>query len=213
MKHPLSETEPLQAQRICRSALPTLRLFVDHLIDRGNKLGLIGPREFQRIWTRHILNCALLAEKVREGTLIDLGSGAGFPGIVIAALRKDVICTLVEPMSRRASWLEDESGRLGLSNVLVLNKRAQDLHGSVTAETVTARALAGLGKLLPMSVPLLASAGELIFMKGKSASEEMKAADSEIKKWNLTNPHVEITGPEYETEETFLFRATVGLGK
>jgi len=208
-----SEVEPAQAKKICRSALPRLRLFVEHIVEQGDELGLIGPRELQKIWTRHVLNCALVGLKAGVGNLIDVGSGAGFPGLIIAASRPDLSCTLVEPMSRRASWLEAESARLGLSNVVVLNERAEDLHGSISADIVTARAVATLKKLLPMCAPLAALSGELIFMKGKRVTEEMKLAESEIKKWNLINPRVEITGPEYQTEETFLFRATVGVGK
>ena len=210
MERQISEVEPVQARKICGPALLKLRLFVEHIVDQGDTLGLIGPRELKRIWTRHVLNCALVGVKVAGGNLIDVGSGAGFPGLIIAASRPDVFCTLVEPMSRRAHWLEAESARLGLSNVVVLNKRAEDLHGDISADTVTARAVAPLRKLLPICAPLSTPSGELIFMKGKRLTEEMKLAESEIRKWNLINPRVEITGPEYQTEETYLFRAKVG---
>jgi 16S rRNA (guanine527-N7)-methyltransferase len=119
VKHSDVEAEPTAAEKLCGDALPTLRLFALHLAQWGEELGLVGPRELDRLWTRHILNSALVAHKVGPGTLIDIGSGAGFPGLVVAAMRPDVQCILIEPLGRRAHWLREEAERLGLSNVSV----------------------------------------------------------------------------------------------
>ena len=121
MKHSDIEPEPAAAEKLCGEALPALRLFAEHLAQWGEELGLVGPRERDRLWTRHILNSALVAHKLGAGTLSDIGSGAGFPGLVIAAMRPDIHCVLIEPLGRRAQWLREEADRLGLNNVTVRN--------------------------------------------------------------------------------------------
>lgn len=209
MKHSECELEPASAADICGEALGTLRLFADHIVKWGEELGLVGPRELDRLWTRHILNSALLAKKVNAGTLADVGSGAGFPGLVVAAMRPEVHCTLIEPLGRRATWLEEEAERLGLTNVKVVNERAEDAWGSVTVDTVTARAVSALKTLIPLCVPLVQPGGELLLMKGQRVDEEIRAAASVMVNAGLTQPRVEVTGPEFGTEETRIFRATV----
>jgi 16S rRNA (guanine527-N7)-methyltransferase len=210
VKHSDVEAEPTAAEKLCGDALPTLRLFALHLAQWGEKLGLVGPRELDRLWTRHILNSALVAHKVGPGTLIDIGSGAGFPGLVVAAMRPDVQCILIEPLGRRAYWLREEAERLGLSNVSVRNERAEEAAGHVVAECVTARAVSALKTLVPLAAPLLKPGGGLVLMKGQKVDEEVRNAASVLVKWRVTNPSIEITGPEFGTEETRIFRATVG---
>lgn len=210
VKHSTVEAQPAAAQELCGDALPTLRLFADHIAQWGEQLGLVGPRELDRLWTRHILNSALVAHKVGPGTLVDIGSGAGFPGLVVAAMRPDIHCVLIEPLGRRAHWLVEESDRLGLTNVTVRNERAEEAAGHVVAEYVTARAVSALKTLVPLAAPLLRPGGELVLMKGHKVDEEVRNAASVLVKWRVTNPSIEITGPEFGTEETRIFRATVG---
>ena len=187
-----------------------MRRFAEDIHTYGEELGLVGPRELDRLWTRHLLNSALLAKKLPAGTLADIGSGAGLPGLVVAILRPDIHCTLVEPLGRRATWLTDEAQRLGLSNVSVLNQRAEEVAGHVVADAVTARAVSALTTLIPLAVPLMKPGGELLLMKGQRVDQEIRDAARTMLRWNLSSPRVEITGPEYETEETRIFRATVG---
>ncbi len=210
MKHVEVEPEPVAAEKLCGDALPTLRLFADHLAQWGEELGLVGPRELDRLWTRHIMNSALVAHKVGAGSLIDIGSGAGFPGLVVAAMRRDVQCVLIEPLGRRAHWLGEEAERLGLTNVSVRNERAEEAAGHVVGDYVTARAVSALKTLVPLAAPLLKPGGELVLMKGQRIDEEVRDAASVLVKWSVTNPSIEVTGPEFGTEETRIFRATVG---
>jgi 16S rRNA (guanine527-N7)-methyltransferase len=209
VKHSECEPEPECTPEVCGEALEKLREFAVHVGTWGEDLGLVGPRELGRLWTRHILNSALLARKVPAGSLADVGSGAGFPGLVVAAMRPDVQCTLIEPLGRRAAWLEEEANRLGLVNVSVLNKRAEDAWNEVSADSVTARAVSALKTLIPLCAPLVRSGGELMLMKGQKVDDEIRAAAGAMAQSRLSHPRVEITGPEYGTEATRIFRATV----
>jgi len=208
VKHSAVEVEPESAATLCGESLPALRSFALDIARYGEELGLVGPRELDRLWTRHILNSALLARVVGSGTLADVGSGAGFPGLVVAIMRPDVLCTLIEPLGRRATWLEDESKRLGLQNVTVLNQRAEEVLGQ-RYDSVTARAVSALKTLIPLVVPLVGPGGELVLMKGERVDQEIRDAASVLVKHGLVDPRVQITGPEYGTEETRVFRATV----
>jgi 16S rRNA (guanine527-N7)-methyltransferase len=208
VKHSAVEPEPESASALCGDSLPALRSFALDIAQSGEELGLVGPRELDRLWTRHILNSALLARLVGPGTLADIGSGAGFPGLVVAIMRPDVACTLIEPLGRRATWLEDESKRLGLQNVTVLNQRAEEVLGQ-RYDFVTARAVSALKTLIPLVVPLVRPGGELVLMKGERVDQEIRDAASVLVKHGLLDPRVQITGPEYGTEETRVFRATV----
>jgi 16S rRNA (guanine527-N7)-methyltransferase len=208
VKHSAVEVEPESATTLCGESLPALRSFALDIARYGEELGLVGPRELDRLWTRHILNSALLARLVGPGTLADVGSGAGFPGLVVAIMRPDVACTLIEPLGRRATWLEDESKRLGLLNVTVLNQRAEEVIGA-RYDSVTARAVSALKTLIPLVVPLVRPGGELVLMKGERVDQEIRDAASVLVKHGLVDPRVQITGPEYGTEETRVFRATV----
>jgi len=210
VKHSPVEPEPPAAAALCGEGLDTIRAFAQHIEARGEELGLVGPRELDRLWTRHLLNSALLAPKLSPGTLADIGSGAGFPGLVVAAIRPDITCTLIEPLGRRAQWLSDEAESLGLTNVVVINQRAEDVVGEVEVDQVTARAVSALKTLIPLAVKLVKPGGELLLLKGQRVEQEMRDAVKVMVRWKLENPRVEITGPEFGTEETRIFRATVG---
>jgi 16S rRNA (guanine527-N7)-methyltransferase len=142
--------------------------------------GLIGPRETDRIWERHIANCAALAELIPPGaSVIDIGSGAGLPGLVIALVRPDTSVTLIEPLARRCDFLNEVVADLGLS-VTVIRGRAEQSKVS-RADVVTARAVAPLAKLLGWAMPLVAPGGMVLAMKGSSAAEEIAEAASVLK--------------------------------
>ncbi len=154
------------------------------LLEReGERQGLIGPREGQRLWTRHILNSTAILEYVSENArVIDVGSGAGFPGIVLAVLRPDTRVTLVESMERRCTWLSLVARELQLANVKVAHARSEELHGKMVADVVTARAVAALNKLLPMTMPLVKRGGSLVALKGARIDEEIAASDRELRR-------------------------------
>jgi len=170
---------------------------------------LVGPRELERLWTRHLVNSALLGTLVKPGTLADVGSGAGFPGLVVALMRPDVKCTLIEPMERRVQWLQEEAARLGLENVEVLRSRAQDVASDRQFGTVTARAVSALKKLVPMTHKLVAPGGEMLFMKGQRLDEEMRDAAEVVTRLGVSDIETLVVGPEHGTEETRVFRATL----
>lgn len=146
--------------------------------------GLIGPREAPRLWDRHILNSAVLAEAIPPGaTVCDVGTGAGLPGVVLAIARADIHVTLVEPLLRRTTFLEEVVAELGLDHVTVRRGRAEDLHGSQTFDVVTSRAVAPLERLLGWSMPLVAPTGAVVAMKGQSIREEIVAAEAFLATW------------------------------
>lgn len=151
--------------------------YTELLATEGVTRGLIGPREVPRLWDRHVLNCAVLAELLPAGTtLCDVGSGAGLPGIPVALARPDVSVTLLEPLLRRTTFLEEVVRELGLENVTVLRGRAEEMVGKVAVEVVTARAVAPLERLAGWGLPLLKPYGQMLALKGDSAEQEL--ADS-----------------------------------
>ncbi|CAN2228882.1 GidB Predicted S-adenosylmethionine-dependent methyltransferase involved in bacterial cell division [Candidatus Nanopelagicaceae bacterium] len=146
-----------------------IQAFAHFLATAGIERGLIGPREGERIWDRHIFNCLPVTQLLPEGTtLFDIGSGAGLPGIVIALARPDIQVTLIEPLERRVEFLKEATEGL---NIEVIRGRAQDV--KKTAHFVTARAVAPLEKLKKMSWHMVKTGGALLAMKGESAAAEM----------------------------------------
>ncbi len=154
--------------------MPLAVRFAEILADTGVSHGLIGPREVPRLWDRHVLNCAVVADAFPVGArLVDVGSGAGLPGVALAIVRPDLEVHLVEPMLRRTQWLTGVVQELGLDTVTVHRGRAEELAGTLSAPFVTARAVARLDKLARWCVPLLEPRGTLVAMKGRSAAEEL----------------------------------------
>lgn len=168
--------------------MPRALRFAEILADTGVTHGLIGPREVPRLWDRHLLNCAVVAPALGQGPVIDVGSGAGLPGLVVALVRPELEVHLVEPMLRRTTWLGGVVTDLELSNVTVHRGRAQDFWGVLSAPVVTARAVARLGSLVQWCAPLVRAAqpestpsapasanpvGWVIAMKGESAHAEL----------------------------------------
>ena len=203
------ETEPAAASDLFGERLELARRFTAALAAEGEERGLIGPLELPRLWTRHILNCALVAPLLRPGTVGDVGSGAGLPGLVLAIARPDVDFVLIEPMERRVTWLNEQAESLGLRNVSVLRVRADDAHLSAPLDQVTARAVSAFRKLIPLVAPLLRPGGELVLMKGRNASAEIDAAAKEIRKYGLRDVEVVTLGHGVLIEETRVIRAKV----
>lgn len=203
------EPEPEVAEQLFGTGIEQGRRFATNLAERGEELGLIGPLELPRLWSRHILNCAAVAPLLRAGRVGDIGSGAGLPGIVLAIIRPDAHVTLIEPMERRVNWLNEQVNDLGLTNVTVNRARAEDAGIHRHLDQVTARAVSALSKLMPISAPLVRPGGELVLMKGASAEREIEAAHKVIKKFHLKNVEVITVGTGVLSEPTRVVRATV----
>lgn len=184
-----ADLRPL-AERLFGDRLELAERFTGLLVTHGVERGLIGPREVDRLWERHVLNCALPAQ---ARTLADVGSGAGLPGLVIAIARPDLRVTLIETMQRRVTWLEEASAALGLQ-VEVVRARAEELHGQRTFDVVTARAVAALDKLARWTLPLVADHGHLLAMKGSSAATEIEAAEKTLRRLGGLDPQVLLVG-------------------
>ena len=157
-------------------AWPAVERFHRMLQDDGVLRGLVGPREVGRLWERHLVNSAAVVPFLPEtGRIVDVGSGAGLPGVVVAAMRPGAEVVLLEPMERRTDWLTEVVERLGLGNARVLRGRAEDV-GDLGADAVTARAVAALDKLYGWTLPLLRVGGRLVALKGGRAQAEVDAA-------------------------------------
>ncbi len=171
--------------------------YADLLATDGVVRGLIGPRETPRLWERNLINCGLLAAALpADATVADVGSGAGLPGLVLALSRPDVRVTLIEPLLRRTTFLEEAVDRLGLDNVEVVRGRADALHGKATYDVVTARAVAALDKLATWCMPLVAPSGALLAMKGSSAADEVAAAEETCRRLGCAPAVIEELGAE-----------------
>lgn len=203
------EAEPAFAARVFGERIHAARAFTENLSARGEELGLIGPLELARIWTRHIANCGLVAPLLKCGSRVgDVGSGAGLPGLVLAIARPDVHLTLIEPMDRRVQWLESQVAALELSNVDVIRARVEDCAG-MALDQVTARAVSALRTLIPITAPAVRPGGELILMKGAGAGAELAAASKQVSKFKLRDAEVIELGGGDLGEPTWVVRAKV----
>jgi 16S rRNA (guanine527-N7)-methyltransferase len=177
-QHSSPEPETAAIRLVFGAALESARRFHDLLATDGAARGLIGPREIDRLWTRHLLNCAVLTELVPDRVrVVDVGSGAGLPGIVLAIRRPDLQVDLIDSLQRRTEFLSEAVDQLGLADrVRVIHGRAEDV-GTVTkagsSQWVTARAVAPLDRLVRWCMPLLRPGGHLLAMKGASAIDEV----------------------------------------
>jgi len=162
------------------SALPLARRYAELLSTTAVDRGILGPREGARIWARHLLNCAAVAELVPDAASVaDLGSGAGLPGIVVALLRPDLDMVLIEPMRRRTAFLHECVAALRLDRVEVVQTRAEQLTGR-RFDIALARAVAPLPRLLTLSLPLLQPGGSLLALKGAAGTAELAASAREL---------------------------------
>jgi 16S rRNA (guanine527-N7)-methyltransferase len=161
------------------SRLPEARRYADLLVSAGVERGLVGPAEAARIWDRHVLNCGVVASLVpATASVIDVGSGAGLPGIVLAIALPDARLTLLEPMARRVDFLRECVRELRLANVDVRRGRAEELAGQLAADVVTARAVAPLERLAVLAAGLARPGGRVLAIKGASAAAELASAQT-----------------------------------
>lgn len=202
---------PAAAREIFGDRLPLAEAFVAELATTGVSHGLLGPREVPRLWDRHVLNCAVIGELVPHGAhVIDVGSGAGLPGLALAIARPDLQIDLVEPMLRRTTWLSDVAARLGLDTVTVTRGRAESLAGTTSAPVVTARAVARIGQLSVWCTPLLEPGGILLALKGSSAADELTEDADLLEAAGVVATEVLVCGSDVLEQGTTVVRAEVG---
>ncbi len=202
------EAEPAVAAQIFGANLDKARLYAAALVRDGDELGLLGPREMPRLWSRHILNSAVVSQLVANGsTVADVGSGAGLPGIPMAIAQPNAHFTLIEPMERRSNWLIDQVAALGLTNVTVKRARAEEV-GEVF-DVVTARAVSALPKLLRLTVPLTRDGGVILALKGSKAQDEIADSKPLVKKLKIASFEVIQVGTEHLAEPTTVVRTTL----
>lgn len=204
------EAEPASALVIFGDKIAQARKYAELLIRDGDMLGLIGPRELPKLWTRHILNSAVVAEYVSAGQRVaDIGSGAGLPGIPMAIVSPDTDFVLIEPMERRATWLAEVAvPEIGLKNVQVLRGRAEEAP-LANYDVATARAVSALPKLLKMLVPLVVPGGQILALKGSRAGEEIEEAKPLAKRMKILNFEVLTAGAGTLEEPTTIVRVTL----
>ena len=176
MKHADVPSPPDAAAAVFGDRLDLARRYAELLAGPAVERGLIGPREVDRIWDRHILNSAAVAELIEPGArVVDIGSGAGLPGLPIAIARPDLRVALVEPMLRRTEFLTEVVAELGLAVEVVRGRAEEPSVRSRLADSdiVVSRAVASLDKLTRWSFPLLRTGGRMLAMKGERADEEV----------------------------------------
>lgn len=202
------ETEPAIAVEIFGAGIEKARAYAAALVRDGDELGLLGPRELPKLWTRHILNSAVVAELVSPGKKVaDVGSGAGLPGIPMAIAQPQAQFVLIEPMERRSTWLQQQVNELGLDNVRVLRARAEEV-GEVF-DMVTARAVSALPKLLKITVPLTRDGGQIIALKGSKAADEIEESKKLQKKLKIAGFEIVRAGEGRLAEPTTVVRTTL----
>lgn len=186
---------PAVARGVFGDLLPMAEEYARLLVGPGVERGLIGPHEISRLWERHLLNSAVIADLIpRPCTIVDLGSGAGLPGIVLAMLLGDCEVTLLEPMLRRTVFLTECVTSLGLANARVLRGRAEDFTGKLAADVVTARAVAPLDRLAGIAVGLLRPGGIVLAVKGAKAQQELTAARKVLRSLRVRETDVLLAG-------------------
>lgn len=199
------------ATAVFADRLPLAEAYWEALANAGVERGLIGPREVDRLWGRHILNCAVVADLLEDGeSVVDIGSGAGLPGVAVAIAKPSVRMTLVEPLLRRATFLEEVITELGI-DVRVIRGRAEEkavVKIAGKADVVTSRAVAPLDRLGKWSTPLLRPGGRLLAIKGSSAADEIKTHLGTLGRIGLSGVRVELCGGDTLPTPTTVVLAT-----
>ena len=203
---------PAEAASVLGGVLDQARRYAELLATDGVTRGLIGPRETDRLWDRHLLNCAVVTELLPEyGRMVDIGSGAGLPGIVLAMLRPSLEVTLLEPLLRRAVFLEECVAELELANATVLRARAEDKNvAGMAADIATARAVAPLDRLAGWAAGLLRPGGQLLAIKGQSAEAELAAAKPVLSRLGVRSTEVLQAGNGRVVSATTVVRVVMG---
>jgi 16S rRNA (guanine527-N7)-methyltransferase len=205
VKHGAPPEPPPSAARVFGERLGLAREYADLLAGPGVERGLIGPGEVDRLWERHILNSAALGELVEpDARVLDIGSGAGLPGVPLAIARPDLSVTLVEPMLRRSDFLTEVAEGLGL-DVAVFRARAEDpaARAELTgADVVTSRAVADLLKLARWSLPLLRPGGRMLALKGERAEIEVAEHGPAMRRLGAVDVEVVRCGRDYLSPPT-----------
>jgi 16S rRNA (guanine527-N7)-methyltransferase len=207
-----TEAEAAAARTLFGPRLDLALAYAQALATAGVERGLIGPREAERIWERHLLNCAVLQELVPEGVeLGDVGSGAGLPGIPLAIARPDLTVYLMEPMLRRTTWLREIIAELGLENVEIIRAKAHIVAESGQHfDVVTSRAVAALPTLAEWSMPLVRKEGQLLAIKGDSAEAELAAASEVLAQLGAASSEVVHCGESVLATPTTAVRIVAG---
>jgi 16S rRNA (guanine527-N7)-methyltransferase len=205
------------AARVFGDALPAAAAFVSRLATDGVTRGLIGPREVPRLWERHVLNSAAVAEAVPEGArVVDVGSGAGLPGIPLGLARPDVELTLVEPMARRVEFLEEVAAELAAPAGLrwrVVRGRAEDrsvVSAVGTVDVVTARAVAPLPRLVGWVRGLMRPGAQLVALVGARALAELPGLVSALEAAGMRDVHARAVGADLGEAATTVVVMTRG---
>lgn len=193
-------------------SLAKARRYVELLATDGVTRGLIGPRETSRLWDRHLVNCALMVDLVPErGELVDIGSGAGLPGIVLAMLRPRLHVVLLEPLLRRSVFLQECVNALDLPNATVVRARAEEKAAAgISADVATARAVAPLDRLVGWAAGLLRPGGQLLAIKGQSAEAELEAAAPVLSGLGVQSAEVLQAGHGRVISATTIVRVVMG---
>jgi len=190
------EKEPPYAAELFGDQIELARQFTNRLAKDSETYGLLGPRELSKIWSRHVINSGLLAELIPDGSnVVDVGSGAGLPGIPMAIAKPTANFTMVEPMERRANWLKSVVEDLKIPNIAVIRARAEEVKKS-DFDYATARAVAPLDKLLKLMSPLISDStkGTVIALKGSKAQQEIEESAKILAKFGYSTPEVLILG-------------------
>jgi 16S rRNA (guanine527-N7)-methyltransferase len=193
-------------------SLAKAQRYVELLASDGVTRGLIGPRETSRLWDRHLVNCALVVDLLPEqGELVDIGSGAGLPGIVLAMLRPQLHVVLLEPLLRRAVFLQECVSALDLPNATVVRARAEEKAAAgISADVATARAVAPLDRLVGWAAGLLRPGGQLLAIKGQSAEAELEAAEPVLSRLGVQSAEVLQAGRGRVISATTIVRVVMG---
>lgn len=191
-------------------ALPTAEKYAALLTGMGVERGVVGPAEADRIWDRHLLNCGAVARLIpARASVVDLGSGAGLPGLVLAILLPSIKMTLLEPLARRVDFLDECVAALDLSNVKVVRGRAEEYAGRLMADVVTSRAVAPLDKLAGLSAGLARPGGRVLAIKGSSAEAELMKARPVLARLGVSDAKVVHAGGSVEGTSATVVMFTV----
>ncbi|MGP4023037.1 16S rRNA (guanine(527)-N(7))-methyltransferase RsmG [Actinomadura sp. 3N407] len=201
------------AREVFGDALPVAERYAAFLAEAGVERGLIGPREVDRLWERHLINCAVVSAAVpADAQVVDVGSGAGLPGVVLAIVRPDLRVTLLEPLLRRTTFLDECVELLGLPNVEVRRARAEEVAGEFSVDVATARAVAPLERLVTWALPLLRPGGELLALKGERAAAELDEAGPVLERFGARTAELLQVGHGMVDPPTTLVRVVAGRG-